>query len=94
MPHPLRVTAGQIIVHRHQPHILPGERVQIQRQSRHQRLTLTRLHLGDLPLVQHDAADELHIKRHHVPDQLMSAHLARRATQPPTGVFDDSKSLA
>ena len=39
----------------------PLERVEVQRQRRHQRLALAGLHLGDPSLVEHDAPDELHV---------------------------------
>ena len=39
-----------------------GERVEIHRQGGDQRLALTGPHLGDLPLVQHHAADQLHVE--------------------------------
>src|SRR5881394_1503458 len=41
---------------------LPGERVEEYRQGRGQGLALTRLHLGDRPLVQSHAADQLHVE--------------------------------
>ena len=39
-----------------------GERVEIDRQRRHQRLAFAGLHLGDVALMQHDAADELDVE--------------------------------
>ena len=41
---------------------VPGERVQIGRQRRHQRLALAGAHLGDLAVVKREPADELHIE--------------------------------
>ena len=43
----------------------PGERVQVQRQRGHERLALAGLHLGDAALVQHHAADQLHVEVAH-----------------------------
>jgi hypothetical protein len=40
---------------------LAGQRVEVNGQGRHQGLALARLHLGDLALVQHHAADHLDI---------------------------------
>ena len=94
MPHPLRVAAGQVVVDRHQAHILSGERVEVERQRCHQRFALAGLHFGDLALMQHDAADKLHVKRHHVPRQRVPAHFARGAAQPPAGIFHCGKRLA
>ena len=41
---------------------LAGERVQVERQGRHQGLALAGLHLGDLALVEHHPADELGVE--------------------------------
>ena len=45
----------------------PRQRVEIQRQRRDERLALPGRHFGNLALMQHDAADELHVVGHHVP---------------------------
>ena len=42
-----------------------GQRVQVGRQRRHQRLALAGAHLGDLAVVQHHAADQLHVEMAH-----------------------------
>ncbi len=44
---------------------LAGQRVQVGRQRGDQRLAFARAHLGDLALVQHDPADELHVEVTH-----------------------------
>ncbi len=62
LPHPLGVAARQVVVHGHDMHALAGQRVQIDRQSGDQRLALAGLHLGDLAVVQHHAADQLHVE--------------------------------
>ena len=67
VPHPLRVAAGEVRVHRDEVRALPGQRVQIQRQRRDERLAFARRHFGDLAEVQLDAAHELDVVRHHVP---------------------------
>ena len=64
--HPFRVAPGQVVVDRHDVDALAGQGVQVRGQCGHQRLALARLHLGDIPAVQHDAADQLHIKVPHV----------------------------
>ena len=66
LPHPLGVAFRQIVVHRHHVNAVPGQRVQIARQRRHQRLAFAGLHLGDLALVQHHAAHQLHVEVPHV----------------------------
>src|SRR5581483_3230695 len=61
-PHPARVTAGQVVVDRDEVRALPRQCVQVQREARDQRLALTGLHLGDLSVVEDDAADELDVE--------------------------------
>ena len=66
LAHPLRVAAGEVVVHRDDVDALAFERVQIGGQRRDERLAFAGLHLGDLALVQHRAADELHVEVPHV----------------------------
>ena len=58
------------------------ERIQVQRQGRDERLPLARRHFGDLPLMQHDAADELYVVRHHIPFEGVARHDHLAADQP------------
>ena len=53
-------------------HTVPREGVEEDRQRRHQRLTLTRSHLGDLATVQYRPPEELYIVVHHVPGDLVA----------------------
>ncbi len=46
-------------------HALAGQRVQVHRQRRDQRLAFAGAHLGDLAVVQHHAADQLHVEVAH-----------------------------
>ena len=62
LAHPLRVALSEVVVDGDDVHALAGERVQIDGQRGDERLALARLHLGDLALVQHHAADELHVE--------------------------------
>ena len=64
--HPARVAPGQVVVHRHHVDALALQRVQVDRQGGHQRFAFARLHFGDLALVQHHAADQLHVEVAHV----------------------------
>ena len=64
-PHPFRVAAGEVVVHRDDVHALAGERVEVGRQRGDERLALAGAHLGDLALVQRQAADELHVEVAH-----------------------------
>ena len=82
MAHPLRVAAGQVVVDGDQVGAAAGQRVEIQRQGGDEGLAFAGGHLGDLALVQHHAADELHVVRHHVPNQLVPGDLDGGAHQP------------
>jgi hypothetical protein len=59
--HPSCADFCQVVVDRDQMAPLAGQRIQIERQSRHQRFPFAGLHLGDLALVQHNAAYQLHV---------------------------------
>ena len=61
LAHPLGITAGQVIVHRHHVHAFAGKRIQVDRGGCHQGFTFTGLHFGDSALVQGHAPDELDI---------------------------------
>ncbi len=71
--HPLGVALSQVVVHRHQVDALAGQRIQEDGQRGYQRLAFARRHLGDLALVQHHAAEELHVVVDHVPLQIVAA---------------------
>ena len=86
VPHPLRVAPGQVVVDRDQVRAPAGERVQVERQGRDQRLAFASRHLRDPALMQHDAADELHVVRHHVPGQLVAGDRHGGADQPAAGL--------
>ena len=73
-PHPLGVAAGQVVVDRDDVHALAFESVEIRRKRGDQRLAFAGLHLGDLALVQHGAANELDVEVPHV--QHAAARLA------------------
>ena len=64
-PHPLCVALREVVVHRDDVHAAPGERVQIGREGGDERLALPRAHLGDLALVERDAAEQLDIEVAH-----------------------------
>ena len=72
VPHPLRVAAGEVVVDRDEVRAAAGEGIEVERQRRDEGLALAGRHLGDAPLVQHDAADQLHVVRHHVPRQVVT----------------------
>ena len=64
--HPLRVALGQVVVDGDHVNALAFERVQVAGQGGDQRLAFAGLHFGDLALVQHHAADQLHVEMAHV----------------------------
>ncbi len=60
--HPGRVALGEIVVDGDDMHALARERIEIDGKGGNQRLAFAGLHLGDAPLVQHHAADQLHVE--------------------------------
>ncbi|OPZ69589.1 MAG: hypothetical protein BWY83_01927 [bacterium ADurb.Bin478] len=87
LAHPLAVALGEIIVHRDQMGALSGQSVQIERHGGHQRFSFTGSHLGDFAFMQDDAADQLHVVRHHIPFHLLTADHPFFAQQAATGLF-------
>ena len=72
-PHPLRVALGEVVVHSYHMHTLARQRAKENRQCRNKCLTLAGSHFGDFALMQHDAADKLHIVVYHIPFQLVTS---------------------
>ena len=62
LAHPGGVALGEVVVDGDDVDALAGQRVEIDRERRHQRLAFAGLHLGDIALVQHHAADQLHVE--------------------------------
>ena len=62
LPHPLGVALGEIVVDGDDVDAAAGERIEIDRQRRDQRLAFAGLHLGNPALVQHHAADQLDVE--------------------------------
>ena len=62
LAHPPRVAAGEIVIDRHHMHAFGGQRIEIDRQGRHQRLAFAGLHLRDAALMEDHAADQLDIE--------------------------------
>ena len=63
LAHPLAVALGEIVVDGDNVHAVSGKTVEVGGQRCDQRLAFAGLHLGDAPLMQHDAADELNAVR-------------------------------
>ena len=70
--HPFRVTLGQVVVDRHHMHTVAGEGIQENRKGSHEGLSFTGSHFGNLSLVEHHAAKELHIIVDHAPGHLVA----------------------
>ena len=60
LAHPLGITVCQIVVDRDNVDTLAFQCVQVCRESRHQGLTFTGLHLGDTSLMEDNTTDELY----------------------------------
>ncbi len=92
-PHPFTVARGEVIVHRHHVHPAPGERVQIDRQGRHQGFAFASGHFRDASGVQRVSADELHVERDHVPFERVAADDDLRAAQAAAGRLHHGERL-
>ena len=62
LAHPFAVALGQIVVDRHHMHAFAGQRIEIDGQGGDQGLAFAGLHFGDVAVVQHHAADQLHVE--------------------------------
>ena len=60
---PLGVALGEVVVDRHEVDTVPGQAVQVERLHRDEGLTLSRLHLRDVALVEDDPAHQLHVEQ-------------------------------
>ena len=60
--HPVGVALREVVVDRHHMHAATGQGVEVDRQRRHQGLALAGLHLGDVALVEEDAAHQLDVE--------------------------------
>ena len=72
-PHPFAVALGEVVVHRHHVHAVAREGVEEHGEGGHERLSFARCHFGDFALMQHHAAEELHVVVHHVPFRVVAA---------------------
>ena len=71
--HPFGVTLGQIVVDRYDMHAVASQCVEEYRAGSHEGLTFTRCHLGNLALMEHGTADELHVIVYHLPLRIVAA---------------------
>ena len=63
--HPLGVTASKVVINRDHMHPAAGECIEIDWHGSSQGLAFPGFHLRDFALVEHDAANELDVKRSH-----------------------------
>jgi hypothetical protein len=59
---PLGVTLGEVVVGRDEVNSLVGQRIQVEREARDERLALTGLHLRHVAFMEHDAAHQLDVE--------------------------------
>ena len=93
VPHPLGVAAGEVVVDRDELAVAAREGVQVQGQGGDEGLALARGHLGDLALVEGDAADELDVEMDHLPDLFMLADDLAGPAEASGGVLDGGEGL-
>ena len=84
-PHPLGVATREVVVDGDDVHALAFKCVQIHRECRGERLALARAHLGDLALVEHRAADQLHVEVAHAHHPLAGLAADREGIRPQGG---------
>mmetsp|Transcript_12872 Transcript_12872/g.30273 ORF Transcript_12872/g.30273 Transcript_12872/m.30273 type:complete len:931 (-) Transcript_12872:212-3004(-) len=66
LAHPLGVAPREVVVHRDDMDALARQRVQVDRQRRHQGLAFAGAHLGHFAGIEHHAANQLHIEVAHL----------------------------
>ncbi len=93
MPHPLRIAACQIRVHRDEVRAAPWQCIQVEWQRGDERLALASPHFRDPAKVQLNAAHELNVVRHHVPLLLAARDGHRRAHEPSAGLAHRREGL-
>ena len=76
LPHPLRIPTSQVVIHSYDVNSLAFEGIQVRGQSRHQGFPLSCLHFGNLAIVKHHAANQLHVEMAHPqhPPRRLSHH--------------------
>ena len=65
LAHPLGVALGEVVVDGDQVSAVAGDAVEVHRHGGDERLALTGLHLGDVAVVEHDAAEHLDVEGAH-----------------------------
>ncbi len=93
LPHPCAIAFGEIVVYRHHMHPAPRKRIQIHRHGCNECLPLAGRHLCNLALVKDGTADQLCIKRDHIPDHLVAHEVKGLTDEPATCILDSGKGL-
>ena len=65
LAHPFGITTSQVIVDGDHVNTAAGKGIEVAGQGGHQGFAFARFHLSDLALMQHHAADQLHIEMAH-----------------------------
>ena len=65
LPHPFGVTISQVVINCDDMHAVTSQRIEVGRQRRDQGLALAGTHFGDFAVMQHHAADQLHVEMTH-----------------------------
>ncbi len=63
--HPFGITARQVIIDGNDVHAFASQCIEVGGQRRNQGFTLPRTHFGDLAVMEHHTADQLHIEVPH-----------------------------
>jgi hypothetical protein len=91
--HPLTIASGQIIVDGNDMNATSAQRVEIDREGGDERFAFAGGHFRDPTRVQAVTADELDVKRNHLPLKGMAPDGDFLAAKPAAGIFDDGKSF-
>ena len=93
MAHPLRVAAGEVVIHSDHVNATSREGVEIDGKGCHQRLAFTGCHFRDAAIVEHHATNQLHIEVNHVPNKGMFADDQFPSRKTTGAIFYNSESL-
>jgi len=93
LAHALGIAPGEVVIDRDHMDAAAREGIQIDREGGDEGLALAGGHLGNAPLVEHDASDELHIEMHHVPGVIMIADDKLLPDHPAGGILHHRKGL-
>ena len=90
-PHPLGIPGGKVIVHGDKVDVVTGQRIQVERHGRDEGLAFAGGHFRNVAAMQHHPANQLHIKRHHLPPIRISPDRPFAATETPASILHRGK---